>query len=170
MRKEIKEFIQSKKKILILPRNKEIDIISQWKEVRNPLRVYFNFILSKISNILPIKMKRSALRLIGVKIKENVGLAPIRVDSLLPELISIGDNTAIGDGARILCHEFTKDKQRFGKVNIGKNVLIGSETFIRSGVEIGDNSIVSIRSFVNKDIPSNELWGGVPAKRIKKLK
>ena len=170
MKKEIKEFIKSKKKVLILPRNRKLDVISQWKKVRNPLKVYSNYILSSLSNMLPMKMKISILRSIGIKIGENVGLAPIRIDNLLPELISIGDNTTIGSKARILCHEFTKDKQRFGKVEIGKNVLIGSEAFIRSGVKIGDNSIVSIRSFVNKDIPSNELWGGVPAKRIKKLK
>lgn len=170
MKKEIKQFIQSNKKILILPRNKKLDIISQWKEVRNPLKVYSNYILNKISNILPMKIKIKILKLMGVKIGKNVGLAPIRIDSLLPELINIGDNTAIGDGARILTHEFTQDKQRFGRVEIGKNVLIGGETLIRSGVKIGNNSIIAMKSFVNNDVPSGELWGGIPARKIKKLK
>jgi serine acetyltransferase len=36
-------------------------------------------------------------------------------------------------------------------------------------VTIGTNSIVGAYSFVNKDIPDNELWVGVPAKYKKKL-
>jgi acetyltransferase-like isoleucine patch superfamily enzyme len=37
-------------------------------------------------------------------------------------------------------------------------------------VTVGENSIVAAYSFVNRDIPKNEVWGGVPIKRIKKLK
>jgi acetyltransferase-like isoleucine patch superfamily enzyme len=36
-------------------------------------------------------------------------------------------------------------------------------------VTIGENSIVAAHSFINKNIPKNEIWGGVPAKLIKKL-
>jgi len=68
-----------------------------------------------------------------------------------------------------LCHEFTQKKARFGKVNIGNNVLVGACSVIRSGVSIGNNSSVGIYSFVNKDIPANEMWGGVPAKKIRMI-
>ena len=56
-----------------------------------------------------------------------------------------------------------------GKVNIGKNVWIGRQTTILSGVSIGDNSIIGAHSLVNKDIPSNCIVGGIPAKIIKKI-
>ena len=36
------------------------------------------------------------------------------------------------------------------------------------GVTIGENSIVGAFSFVNADVPDNEVVAGVPAKIIKK--
>jgi acetyltransferase-like isoleucine patch superfamily enzyme len=36
-------------------------------------------------------------------------------------------------------------------------------------VTIGENSIVAAYSFVTSDIPSNQLWLGVPAKFKKKI-
>ena len=37
------------------------------------------------------------------------------------------------------------------------------------GVTIGDNAILGINSYVNKDVPANEFWAGIPAKLIKKV-
>jgi len=37
-------------------------------------------------------------------------------------------------------------------------------------VTIGENSVIAAYSFVTKNIPKNEVWAGIPAKRIKKLK
>ena len=36
-------------------------------------------------------------------------------------------------------------------------------------VIIGENSIIAAYSFVTKNIPTNQLWGGIPAKKIKTL-
>lgn len=36
-------------------------------------------------------------------------------------------------------------------------------------VTVGKNSIIAAYSFVNTDIPDKQLWGGIPAKLIKKL-
>jgi acetyltransferase-like isoleucine patch superfamily enzyme len=36
-------------------------------------------------------------------------------------------------------------------------------------VIIGKNSIVAAYSFVNKNIPDNELWAGIPAKFKKEI-
>jgi acetyltransferase-like isoleucine patch superfamily enzyme len=104
-----------------------------------------------------------------MKIGKSVGFAQIYPDYVLPEAIEIGDYSIIGWKAKLTTHEYTQDSQRYGKIKIGKNVLIGAFSTIRGGVKIGDNSIVSFCSFVNKNIPSNEMWGGVPAKKIKEL-
>jgi len=37
-------------------------------------------------------------------------------------------------------------------------------------ITIGENSIIGACSFVNKDIPSNTIWAGVPAKQIGTIK
>lgn len=50
---------------------------------------------------------------------------------------------------------------------IGNNVRICAGAKIIGGVKIGNNVIVGANGVVVKDIPDNEVWGGVPAKRIK---
>jgi len=55
-----------------------------------------------------------------------------------------------------------------GKVKIGNYVFIGAHTIITKPVSIGDYSVVAAGSVVTKDIPSCEVWGGVPARFIKK--
>lgn len=56
-----------------------------------------------------------------------------------------------------------------GEVVIGNNVWIGDKVTILPGVHIGDNVIIGANSVVSKNIPSNSMWGGVPAKEIRRL-
>lgn len=53
-------------------------------------------------------------------------------------------------------------------LHIGKNVWSGSHVTFNKGILVGNNSIIGANSFVNKTIPENEVWGGTPAKFIKK--
>ena len=53
-------------------------------------------------------------------------------------------------------------------IHIGKRVWIGSGAIILPGVNIGDNSVIAAGSVVTKDVPENCLYGGNPAKFIKK--
>ena len=48
-----------------------------------------------------------------------------------------------------------------------KNVWVGSNATILSGVTIGENAIVGAGSVVTKNVPDNAIVGGVPAKVIK---
>ncbi len=52
---------------------------------------------------------------------------------------------------------------------IGNNVRICAGAIIIGDVTVGDNSIVAAGAVVTKSIPPNEVWGGVPAKFIKKV-
>lgn len=52
-------------------------------------------------------------------------------------------------------------------VTIGKNVWIGGKAVICPGVTIGDNSVIGAGSVVVKDVPSNVVVGGNPAKIIR---
>lgn len=54
-----------------------------------------------------------------------------------------------------------------GTTVIEDDVWICTGAIIMSGVTIGTGSIVAAGSVVTKDIPPCEIWGGVPAKKLK---
>ncbi|MDY7037890.1 MAG: hypothetical protein SV375_17230 [Thermodesulfobacteriota bacterium] len=54
-------------------------------------------------------------------------------------------------------------------VIIDSNVWVGMHSLIMKGVHIGENSIVTPKSVVIKDVPGNTIVGGNPAKFIKKI-
>ena len=62
-----------------------------------------------------------------------------------------------------LAKEFT---QRTG-VTVGANVGVGANSVLLPGITIGDNSLVAAGSVVSRDVPANEIWGGVPARKLK---
>lgn len=98
------------------------------------------------------------------------------------ESITIGNNVNIGAGTMIFDTNFHSSKwqdrasrntdcynAKTAPVIIDDLVFIGARCIICKGVHIGAKSMVAAGSVVVKDIPSNELWGGNPAKFIKKI-
>ena len=85
-------------------------------------------------------------------------------------LITIGDNVTLAPRVHILAHDASTKKvldyTRIGLVDIGNNVFIGASSTILPGVVIGDNVIIGANSVVSKDIPSNSVAIGSPAKVI----
>lgn len=89
--------------------------------------------------------------------------------------ISIGDNTAMGEGIIVYTsnHDY-KDKKTFPynpdaliqKVEIGKDIWIGARSIILPGCKIGDGAIIGAGSVVTKSVPSCAMVGGNPAKII----
>ncbi len=55
-----------------------------------------------------------------------------------------------------------------GDVIIGNDVWIGQGVTITSGIRIADGAVVAATSTVTKDIGPYEIWGGNPAKFIRK--
>ena len=54
-------------------------------------------------------------------------------------------------------------------IEIGKNVWIASKATNLKGVTIGEHSVVAASAVITKDIPSNEVWSGVPGQFLKKI-
>lgn len=118
------------------------------------------------------------LRKKGCKIGNGVIVHDIRhtfIDPTRPFLIEIGDNVQITRGVTILTHgyDWSVLKNKYnemlgsaGKVVIGNNVFIGMNSTILKNVNIGDNVIIGANSLINKDIPSNTVYAGNPAKFI----
>lgn len=51
-------------------------------------------------------------------------------------------------------------------VRFEDGVYLGSGSHIMPGVTVGKGSLIAAGSIVTKSVPSYELWGGIPAKRI----
>lgn len=87
-------------------------------------------------------------------------------------MLSVGENTVLGTGSKVICHCAPSPFQQLvGPVKIGDNVMIGAGSIIWANAKIGDGSVVTAQAVVNPGtvIPSNEIWGGIPAKKIKNV-
>lgn len=87
--------------------------------------------------------------------------------------IEFEDGVSVAPGVRIatINHDFNNRHTiyTYGKVTIKKNAWIGMNVTICPGVTIGENSVIAAGAVVTKNIPSNVVAGGVPAKVIKEL-
>jgi bifunctional UDP-N-acetylglucosamine pyrophosphorylase / glucosamine-1-phosphate N-acetyltransferase len=78
---------------------------------------------------------------------------------------TIGKDTNIGAGT-ITCNFDGKDKH---ETHIGDNVKIGSDTMLVAPITVGDCAVTGAGSVVTKDVETNQLVVGAPAKVIRKL-
>lgn len=109
-----------------------------------------------------------------------------------PYLVTVGNYCRINAGVQFITHDgsvwvlrnlkkqekvdlniepeyYTEDIDLFGPIKIGNNVQIGSNSLILPGVTIGNNVIIGAGAIVTKDIPSNSVAVGVPAKVIESI-
>ena len=95
-----------------------------------------------------------------------------------PYLVEIGENCLLSSNLSFLTHDGGVKVLNFlnyfdgvlmdkiGKIVVGNNCFIGNSAKIMPGVTIGDNVIVGTASIVTKDVPSNSVVAGVPARFI----
>lgn len=116
----------------------------------------------------------------NIIIGDNVGISQCALVS--HSSIIIGNNVKIGGGTCIYTSDFhsldyrtRQDREadiknkKCAPVIIKDHVFIGARCLILKGVTIGEHSIIGAGSVVTKNIPANEIWGGNPAKFIRKI-
>lgn len=103
-----------------------------------------------------------------------------------PYLVKLGDEVRIAAGVKFITHdggiivarrmqeciekyENIKQADIFGRIEVGNNVHIGIDAIVMPNVKIGDNVVIGAGAVVTKDIPSNSVAVGVPAKVIKSI-
>jgi len=96
------------------------------------------------------------------------------------EGVHIGDGVFVGHNVTFINDKYPRAVNVDGSMQtdtdwqlietfIKDRVSIGSSSTIMGGVTIGENSIIGAGAVVTKDVPSNVVVAGVPAKVIKKL-
>lgn len=118
------------------------------------------------THFLPVPLMRLVYQALGTRMGANTYSAGVILD---PPLTELGANCIVGHDAVMFSHAIEGRRFALARIRIGDDVTIGATAVIMSGVSIGDGAIVSAGSVVLKDtrIGPHEVWGGVPAKRLK---
>lgn len=107
----------------------------------------------------------------GLRLGRNVYIGDrVLLDQGFLSLISIGDDSRITSGTRILAHD-ASTKRHLGytvvkPVSIGRRVYIGVDSIILPGVSIGDDAIVGAGSVVTRNVEPGTVVVGNPANPI----
>lgn len=87
--------------------------------------------------------------------------------------VIIGDNVVISYNVKILTASLKLNifpfEHYYADVVIGNKVWLAANVTILPGVLIPDNVIVAANSVVTKNLESGYVYGGIPAKKIKKI-
>jgi acetyltransferase-like isoleucine patch superfamily enzyme len=118
------------------------------------------------THFVPVPVMRLVYQALGARLGANTYSAGALLD---PPLTRIGSNTIIGHDAVIFAHVIEGARLELKGVVIGDTVTIGATAVVMAGVHIGDHAIVSAGAVVTKDtrIGAGEVWGGIPARRLK---
>jgi acetyltransferase-like isoleucine patch superfamily enzyme len=89
-----------------------------------------------------------------------------KLDKTNPRGIHIGKSTYITSGTRVLAHDYCRGMYNVDTY-IGDNCYIGVNCIILPGIKIGNHVVIGSGAVVTKDIPSNCIVAGNPARVIK---
>jgi len=171
---KVEKFFRGDDKALVLPFDGlRSDVSSHWHQF---LKVSLFRMLHKTTVLGMTRymssgaFKNALLRSLGMKIGKDVFIAAtVELDIQFPELITIEDGAILGMHSHISTHEVTHAHIRLGRVSIGKNAMVGGRATVRSGVTIGENSVVAMCAFVTEDVPPQTLVTGTPERKIVSL-
>lgn len=120
------------------------------------------------------------LRNQGVQIGEDCAIDYSASFGSEPYLISLGNHVRVNEGVKFITHDGGvwvlrgqkteyQNIDLFGRITVGNNVHIGTDTIIMPGVNIGSNCIIGCGAIVTRDIPDNSIAVGIPARVIESL-
>jgi putative colanic acid biosynthesis acetyltransferase WcaF len=173
-----------------------VDVVSnrsarKWSKSEQSRRVLWFFIspLFRFSPRILWGWRRTLLRAFGARIGSQVHIYPT-VRITMPWNLQIGNESAVGDHAILyalgpisigsratisqyahLCagtHDWRNPAMPLIKspLVIGDDAWVCAAAFIGPGVEIGSNAIVGAAAVTMKNVASNVIVGGNPAKKI----
>ena len=128
-------------------------------------------LLNKLHIIFTEKPSIKILKKQGLTVGKNLNIQNgVVIDYSHCFLITFGNNVTLAPKAIILAHDASTKEfigyTKIGKVVIGNNVFVGANSVILPNVKIGNNVIIGAGSIVSKDVPSNCVVAGNPARKI----
>lgn len=143
------------------------DVDSQTRLIRE----LFGSCGDEVSIQQPFRCDNGANIHVGVGFLTNynvtiLDIAPVRIG----DYVMIGPNTVITTVGHPLSRRGRRAMLAQAQpVTIGSDVWLGGNCVILPGVTIGDNVVVAAGAVVTKDVPSNCVVGGVPARVLHEL-
>jgi acetyltransferase-like isoleucine patch superfamily enzyme len=103
---------------------------------------------------------------LGATVGAQVAIAGVLRDH---PLIEIADGATIGQNSVITAHAITGAVIVVQPVRIGRGAVVGINCVVMPGVELGDHAVLAPGAVatVGTRIAPHELWGGIPARRLK---
>lgn len=128
-------------------------------------------LLAALRRIDPVRHARR----IGVQLGANCRLINVSFGSE-PWLIKLGNHVSASDtqfithdGGVWVLREVHPEIDCVAPIVVGDNVFFGSRTIVLPGVTIGSNVVIGAGSVVTRDIPSDCVAAGVPARPIRSM-
>lgn len=120
--------------------------------------------LAPVKFFFTIRLRRYSYKLGGFQIGLNTCGPGIKIYHhgfiIVNGKAKIGENFEVQPGCVV-------GRTELGEPTIGNNVYMAPNSTVMGKVTIGDNVTIAQNSSVVKDVPSNAIVGGVPAKIIK---
>jgi putative colanic acid biosynthesis acetyltransferase WcaF len=134
--------------------------------------------------------KKGILKLFGAKIGKGVVIKPhvnikypwklrigdytwigegVWIDNL--DMVSIGKNCCLSQGAFLLCGNHDYKKTSFdlilGEITLEDGEWIGAKSIVCPGVRVGSHAVLSVNSVATKDMLSYSVYSGNPATLVR---
>ena len=132
------------------------------------LALFHRLALPSLQWMVPSFVANLYYLMMGCKVGKGAQINSSSVNDCF--MVEIGAGTIIGGDAVINGHLFERDGIHLSKVRIGAKVVIGTMAQINPGCVVGDGAVVASKAVLPKftTIPPGEVWGGIPAKCIRK--
>lgn len=108
------------------------------------------------------------LKAMGMKIGRHAFINTEYISD--PQLITIGDDAALGGSVRIFAHYGGGGNLVIAPVTVGNRATLGLACCVMGDVIIGDDATILPESVLlpGSRVGAGETWGGVPARRIER--
>ncbi len=107
----------------------------------------------------------------GCEIGDNVDIGDnvrIGAQCFIPEGVHIGNNVWIGPACKFTNDRFPPStKSRWEHIYINDDAVLGAAVIVLPGIIVGYGALIGAGSVITKSVSPNEIWAGVPAKKLR---